>query len=82
MIIVKEANMNARFVKYAVMLLVTFVAGALYGAFWDRCVANDVKVTGPATREDLAQFRAGIARPAQPPAIIKTGTNTRPVMPR
>ena len=72
--------MKTRFGKYAVMLIVTFVAGGLYGALWEHYLINNVKSTGPVTLDDLAQARAGLPKPGRPPASIQAGTNAHPVL--
>jgi hypothetical protein len=50
------------FMKFTALFLAAFVIGSLYGAVWERCTAEQMLVTTPATADELAKAKAGLSR--------------------
>lgn len=49
------------FMKFTAVFLAAFVIGSLYGAVWERCMAEPPSVTAPITSNELAKMKAGLS---------------------
>lgn len=71
--------MKTKFKTYAVVLLIGFVMGMLYGALLGHCCSEEMPVcTGPATVEELAKVRASSPKHIPAQVKVRDSTNTKP----